>query len=115
MNARKIIDYYCNRMGVGRSINFDHHLFEEAFPCGYPTIYNNHIEAFLSSKIGSAWGCWRCEMIPETGDYIVSRHEGSDRRVYCDPDRRHLFVEDKDGYLIPIADRSSTYESEDKR
>jgi hypothetical protein len=100
-NERSYCDDMCNHLKIGESIVFDHHIFQKAYVSGWPSIYNTSIEAFLSSKIGSAWGCWTCIQDIVTGDYIVSHHEESDKRVYCDPDRQHLFKKDKDGYLIP--------------
>lgn len=91
MNEREIIDKTCAEMKEGQEARFDHFTFSEAFPCGFPSIYNTHEEAFLSSRIGSAWGTWKVRQDPITHDYIISRHVAGDKRVYVDPDRAHLF------------------------
>lgn len=94
MNSeRSYCDRLCNQLKIGQEICFSEDVFENAYPCGYPSIYNNHMEAFLSSKIGSAWGCWKVNQNLESGYYIVSRHHEGTKRVYVDPDRAHLFTE----------------------
>lgn len=100
MSEREICDEMCRRMNIGESMCFSRQIFHGAYPCGWPSIYNTHIEAFLSSKVGSAWGCWTCRMDIISGNYIVSRNKEGNKRVYCDPDRRHLFKE-VNGYLEP--------------
>ncbi len=58
----------CYRMKEGEGINISRYVFNEAFPCGWPSIYRTPTEAFLSSMIGSAWGIWRVAQNPETGN-----------------------------------------------
>lgn len=99
-HEREYCDRLCQRLKIGEEICFDKYVFEDAYPCGFPSIYNNHMEAFLSSKIGSAWGCWKVERNPISGYYIVSRHEEGTKRVYVDPDRALLFKE-VNGFLEP--------------
>ena len=94
MNSeRSYCDQLCNQLKIGQEICFSREVFENAYPCGYPAIYNNHMEAFLSSKTGSAWGCWKVNQNLESDYYIVSRHHEGTKRVYVDPDRAHLFTE----------------------
>ena len=83
-------------------------VFEEAFPCGFPSIYRNHKHAFLSSMIGSGWGCWRVRQDFESGHYVISRHKESSKRYYVDPDREHLFKKMSDGTLKSIYENPTT-------
>lgn len=99
MNERAYVMQIVKKLKVGEVIIIDRRLFEDAFPCGHFSIYNNPMQAFLSSMIGSAWGGWRVNRSPESGDYTVSRHEESDKRYYVDPDREHLFKRMPDGTL----------------
>jgi hypothetical protein len=98
-HARSMIDDHCANMKPGQRVTITRRIFLEAYPCGWPSIYETPEQAFLSSKIGSAWGCWRVTVDPFSGDRIISRHEESDRRVYVDPDRAHLFERGEDGFL----------------
>lgn len=99
MGERKYIQDLCYRMKVGEAINFSKRLFAIAFPCGWPSMYTNHEQAFLSSMIGSGCGVWRVKY-NHVEDYItVSRHEESNKRYYIDPDREHLFKRMPDGTL----------------
>ena len=78
----------CYELKIGQEIIVDRHIFEESFVWGFPTIYNNPIESFLSGMIGSAWGSFRVSRDLKR-NYIISRHEESyDKRVYVCPDRR---------------------------
>ena len=79
----------------------DGRTFQDAYPCGFPSIYENHEQAFLSSMVGSAWGVWRVNRNVETGDYTISKHpyRESGKRYYVDPDRAHLFKRMPDGTL----------------
>lgn len=104
------IRHICKEMKEGQAVNFAREFFDEAFTYGFPTIYNNAREAFLSGMIGSAWGVWRCDQNPMSGDYRVSRHKGDDtRRVYVDPDRTHLFRTMPDGTLEHISHTQSEH------
>lgn len=98
---RNYVDKLCNNLKIGECITISYFKFEEAFPYGYPSIYRTSVEAFLSSKIGAAWGCWKVTQDFFTRNYTISRHEESNQRVYCDPDREHLFKRNKEGFLIP--------------
>ena len=99
MTEREHIHLECYRMKVGERAILPRRLFNVAFPCGYPSIYQTSIQAFLSGMIGSGCGVWRAEQDPETGDIMVSRHEESKKRYYVDPDREHLFKRVEDGSL----------------
>ena len=97
--AREVCDKTCDLLKEGQRITFSRDVFEEAYPCGWPSIYHSHIESFLSSKIGSAWGCWRVSEDSITKNCTVSRHKEGRERFYVDPDGRHLFQKDNNGYL----------------
>lgn len=81
----------CRNIKVGEQIEIARQCFEDEFRCGWPTIYRTPREAFLSSQIGSAWGTYRCEQNPITGNYRISRHEPGKERVYIDPDREDWY------------------------
>jgi len=102
---REYIRELCSRMTEGKEMAIARGVFQDAYPSGWPSIYNNSMEAFLSSMIGSAWGVWTVRQDFETGNYVIGRHREGNRRVYIDPDRAYLFKKDADGYLIP---RSNT-------
>ncbi len=97
--AREMAKAECYKMEEGQRIEFCGRAFSEAFPCGWPTIYKTHEQAFLSTMIGSAWGCWRVSKNYEKNNYVISRHPESDKRFYADPDRAHLFKSMPDGTL----------------
>jgi len=102
MNMRKYIQDQVDAMKVGERLVVKRRDFADAFRCGFPSIYNTPMEAFLSAQVGSAWGRIRATENPETGDIVVSKHEESDNRHYVDPDRAHLFKRGADGYLHHI-------------
>ena len=81
----------CRHMKVGERVEIAREIFQDEFPCGWPTIYRTYSQAFLSSQIGSAWRAWKCHQDPISGNYIVSHHEPGNTRVYIDPDREHLW------------------------
>jgi hypothetical protein len=89
----------CERMKVGQCLVFERNFFNDAFPCGWPSIYETPDQVFLSSMVGSAFGGWKVDRNYRTGDVRVSRHKESDRRYYVDPDRQHLFTKMPDGTL----------------
>ena len=97
-NELAFVMNHCRRLEVGQRVEISRYIFEEAFPC-HPLLgmYRNPTDAFLSNMIGSAWGIWRVTINCENGNYIISKHKGSKRRYYVDPDRRHLFKQQPDG------------------
>ena len=107
MSNRKYLEHILDRMKPGEHIQIDHYSFQKAYPCGWPSIYETHEEAFLSSRIGAAWGCWEVNTIPKNGNYVVSRHKESNKRYYVDPDRKHLFEKMPDGTYEFITKRST--------
>ena len=103
MNKAEWIKNLCyDTVEEGERITFDRRIFNEAFPCGFPTIYETHEQVFLSQMIGSAWGIWRVHTNYETNHVIISKHKGSNKRYYVDPDREHLFIRNSDGTLTSI-------------
>lgn len=98
---REYIEHDLAFMAEGQEIVISAELFERAYPCGWPSIYNTHREAFLSSRIGSAWGAWTCEQLFRSGDYRVGRHKEGPKLVYCDPDRDYLYDRLPSGELVP--------------
>jgi len=103
VNKAEWIKNLCyDTVGEGERIAIDRRIFEEAFPCGFPSIYKTPEQAFLSTMIGSAWGIWKVETNFETGNVIISKHKGSNKRYYVDPDREHLFKKLPDGTYEPI-------------
>ena len=100
MDTAQYIKKECYRMKPGQRIVVDYHMFQDAFVCGFPSIYQTPREAFLSSMIDSGRGTFRVSRNPMDGHYTISRHEPEDKRYYVDPDRRHLFNELADGTLV---------------
>jgi hypothetical protein len=100
MDSRGYLKEECYRMKVGQRLVIDRRIFQDAFICGFPSIYETSEQAFLSSMIDSGRGTWRVHRDFEKGDYVVSRHKPSDKRYYIDPDREHLFKKLPDGSLI---------------
>ncbi len=93
-----VIRSICNDMEVGQQLQVSGRNFHEAFNAwGFPTIYNNPTQVFLSSMIGAAWGVIRVHHEPFEDQYIISKHEESDKRYYVDPDREDLFEKLSDG------------------
>jgi hypothetical protein len=99
MNSREYIKQRCFRMSVTERIEIARHIFEDAFPCGFFSIYKNHEQAFLSTMPGSGCGAYRVHRDPLNGNFIVSKHPESDKRYYVDPDREYLFNRLPDGTL----------------
>jgi hypothetical protein len=98
--SKAFIQAEVDKMKIGQRLVIPRHVFEDAFnDVGWPSIYNTSIESFLSKQIGSAWGCIRCECDLMTGDYIISKHEESEKRYYTDPDREYLYDRQHDGTL----------------
>ena len=96
---RKKIDRMCSKMKIGQMLTVDDCIFMKAYPYGFPSIYETPEQAFLSSRIGSAWGCWRVQRSVENRSVTISRHEESSKRYYVDPDRKHLFKRMPNGTL----------------
>ena len=96
---RKCLEKEFRRMKPGERIDVCPNIFQRAYPCGFPSIYQTHEQAFLSSRVGSSWGVCRVKLNFESFAYIISRHEESDKRYYVDPDREHLFRRMPDGTL----------------
>jgi hypothetical protein len=96
---RDNIEYQLDRMKIGQRLDVPAREFQRAYPCGWPTIYDTPEQAFLSSRIGSAWGAWTVHRHESGGHYTISRYEEGKRRVYVDPDRAHLFHKGSDGTL----------------
>ena len=98
--SKRDIQNICYEMKPGEAIRFSGWVFNEAFPCGFPSIYNTPMEHFLSSMIGSAWGSFTIDRDFASGDYTIRRHEESDKRVYVDPDRAYMFNKMPSGELV---------------
>ncbi len=96
---REEIDHICDNMKVGECAAISIGNFEKAYPCGFPSIYKTHEQAFLSSKIGSSFGAWHVEYFHEQGQVRILRCKEGGKRVYVDPDREHLFKRMPDGSL----------------
>lgn len=84
-------------MKIGQELKISRRTMNEAFPCGWPSIYNTPVESLLSSLIGSGCGAFRASEDLMTGDVTVSRHEESDKRYYVDPDRAWMYEKNSDG------------------
>lgn len=100
MKADRIRSIAMN-MQVGQVLKIDRDDFEMAFPV-HPIIgmYREPRQAFLSSMPGTAWGEWTCEIDPFSRySYVIKRPGGGQKRVYCDPDREHLYQRQEDGTL----------------
>jgi len=97
--ARYIRELCYETIGERERLTMDGRLFDEAFLCGWPTIYETPEQVFLSGMIGSGCGMWRVSRNLETGNVTISRHKASDKRYYIDPDREYLFTKQPDGTL----------------
>lgn len=100
---RDEIEHHMRYMKPGTFLSVPAREFCLAYPCGWPSIYETHEQAFLSSAIGSASGVWRVvfQMGPNPA-YVISRHEEdvTGRRHYVDPDRAYLFDQQPDGTFV---------------
>jgi hypothetical protein len=96
---KKEIMYHVNNMEIGQRLEIPAYYFNAAFEHGWPTMYENAKDSFLSKMIGSAYGSFTVKETISGGDgkfypcVIISRNEESSKRVYVDPDRRHLYDE----------------------
>lgn len=91
----KLLQRQFSQMKPGMACRVERAVFEEAYPCKYP---NGHMEVFLASMPGSAWGVWRVR-VDHDGAYIVTKHEEGGKRVFVESDRAHLFQRLPDGTL----------------
>lgn len=94
----------CYRMKPGEHLRISRWEFQEAFPVPFRLFsdYDNSVQVFLSSMMGSIDGWIRVHQEIENpdGDYIITCHEHSeDKRYYVDPDRQHMFDRHIDGTL----------------
>ena len=96
---RSFVQRQCSQLKEGQSVAIERRIFQDAYPCGFPSIYENPEQAFLSSMMGSGCGVWRVNYNLESGNYIISKHPESDKRYYVDPDRAYLFKRMPDGTL----------------
>ena len=103
--SRKAIEAILKTMVVGQRVYFNRRDFEEAYPCGWPTIYHSHEQAFLSSRPGSAWGSWRVHYDVMHNQYGVERAPEGPKRVYVDPDRAHFYDRKPNGTLVRKEER----------
>jgi hypothetical protein len=110
-SAREYLAEHLDRMKIDERLDIEGHIFRRAYSWGWPTIYNTPFEAFLSSRIGSAWGCWGVYHRGDKDVYVVSRHKEGKKRVYVDPDRAHLFKRMPDGSLEHVDACKSGMES----
>lgn len=96
----------CNELLPGQYRVFDRFEFNAAFPDN-PLTGEPGTSRLLSNLVDSARGAWTAGHDPRTGDVIVVRHavpRDSNRRVFVDWDRRHLFVTLPDGSLMRADD-----------
>jgi hypothetical protein len=100
MSFAEYIKRECYRMEESQRIIINRRMFQDAFVCGFPSIYRTPREAFLSSMIDSGRGTFRVSQNLETGNYTISRHKPENKRYYVDPDREHLFKKLADGTLV---------------
>ncbi|MDP1628817.1 hypothetical protein [Parvibaculum sp.] len=101
--TRAEIDRLCDTMKIGQCLDVFGSDLRDAYPFGWPTIYETVEQAFLSSKTGAAWGAWTVKsQYPDRDVYTISRNEPGDKRVYADPDQMHHFAQMPDGTLQPI-------------
>jgi len=99
--ARDYIEKHLSRMEIGNECMFSGDVFRSAYPCGWPSIYDTHVQSFLSKQMGSGWGEWTCEHLADKDAYKVGKHKGGNKRVYIDPDREHLYMKQPDGTYKP--------------
>lgn len=105
--SRDVIHKMLYSMSEGQECVFNRHEIDEAFPV-HPLfgIYRTSREALLSSLMGTAWGSFTCEQNIWDGSYKISRNATGEKRVYCDPDREHLYKRMPDGTLEYIGGQS---------
>jgi hypothetical protein len=78
-------------MKVGEWLTIGLRQFQEAYPCGWPSIYETHEQAFLSTMMGSMYGAYRVSADLQKGIITISRYQEDDKIHYVDPDRAHLY------------------------
>lgn len=91
----------CFRMKPGDCISVPFMMFQDAFPPDHHLggIYETSRQVFLSSMVGSAWGAWTVDQREQHNEVVICHHFETNKRVYCDPDRDHLFKKMPDGEL----------------
>jgi len=94
---QRIVDQ-CHAMRMGQCLRI-YHEDQEHFHPGWRAYADNAREDLLNSLMGSGYGAFLINTDPMTGDWIVSRHEPGERRVYIEADRRDLFERTPDGFL----------------
>lgn len=103
--AAEMMRAVCNTMKPGQRVNFDGQSFRRAFkprPLSFllsRRVADDEIDAFLEGSIGSAWGCWDVRHRDFDDVYVIERREGGEKRVYVDPDKRHMFLKLPDGSM----------------
>lgn len=96
---RQLVEDILLGVKVGQEIVIDKFQMESAYRFGFPSIYNSVEESFLSSMVGSSWGCWTCKR-DINGNYIIGHHDEKPGMVYVDPDRSHLYKKSSSGFLV---------------
>jgi len=104
--ARKYVERIVLTMKPGQCVQIDRDVFESAYRCGWPSIYETPRQAFLSSQVGSGWGAVTCrapDHVLNQHYYTIGKHEEGPRRVYVDPDRESWFTKLPTGEYVPRA------------
>lgn len=99
MRERQCVEEVLKKVKIGMCLEIEGYLLRRAFPCGWPSMYRNTEQAFLSTRIGSAWGSWRIRRSLDRDSFIISHHEESTKRYYVDPDQEWLYDRASDGTL----------------
>jgi hypothetical protein len=98
--ARWILEQI-DRMEIGQQLTVDARFFEDAFGCHALDLQNATArDRFLSGRIGSAWGCWTCDLELYERFYTIGRHQEGKKRVFVDADRAHLYRTLPSGELV---------------
>lgn len=102
---REYVLRICHAMKVGQRCTFAKSAIDKFFPADW-TMWDTPKERLLSNLMGSAWGCYTVEegVYGDQVGYVIARHEESGKRVYVDPDRRHLFTQLPDGSYVPLGE-----------
>lgn len=97
---RDEIQAACYGMDVGQCLALDARKFRDAFPCGWPSIYETSEQAFLSSMIGSMYGTFRVHIDDRCSIVTISRHAESKEIHYVDPDRAVYYDRKPNGTYV---------------